>query len=65
MTLEERRAKLKELTDANVTQNNGNGLFTIQEGDGRIDIGFDPQVEQKVETIAQNLFDGLACGFGG
>ncbi len=27
-------------------------------------IGFSPNVEKQMETVMQNLADGLSCGFG-
>lgn len=36
-----------------------------KEGKTSFRIGFDPEVEQKIDEKAQEIANGLSCGFGG
>lgn len=42
-----------------------NSLISIDSSADSINIGINPSAMQEIETITQNLLDGLACGFGG
>ncbi len=47
-----------EAEDDNLIQFNENGTLSFS-------IDFNPDFEQKVEQMAEDFFNGLACGFGG
>ena len=66
MSLEDRQKAYKDMGNGSTLASSSKNLIKTQiSGGGNVlDIGLSPQSAKEITNIAQNLDDGLSCGFG-
>ena len=66
MSLEDRQKAYKDMGNGSTLASSSKNLIKTQiSGGGNVlDIGLSPQSAKEITNIAQNLADGLSCGFG-